>query len=311
MKHQIKNGQPQSGNSRPTKSQRESRSAQSACTRPNLPRDLDGSSSPNPITWSKKFFQVGTRQTFRTITAVKPVSQQYRNANRTLARPNGSEQTRQQILAAALRLFATHGYAGTSTQAIIAASRVSKPVLYYHFGSKAGLFRVIVDDAENQLLEVILKSKASAPDVRSQLEEICAALFQLARENPLVIGLAMELTAAARRCPVWKNCLGKLRRRHAVMGKIMDRGINEGLFGQEFSNEQLAVGFLGLVQGHILHFLCSPAWPLNRSRAEAVVFSFLNGTGDKPRNFPMSLSEKGAQLVGDDTAALPESSDRL
>ena len=137
----------------------------------------------------------------------------------SIARTNGSERTRQQILAAASRLFAAHGYAGTSTQAIIAASRVSKPVLYYHFGSKAGLFRVIVDEAENQLLEVTLKSKASATDVRRQLEEICAAMFQFTRENPAAIGLALELTAAARRCPARKQCLGKMRRRHAVIEK--------------------------------------------------------------------------------------------
>lgn len=203
----------------------------------------------------------------------------------SIARTNSSEQTRQQILAAALRLFAMHGYAGTSTQAIIAASRVSKPVLYYHFGSKAGLFRIIVDEVEDQLLEVILKSKAGASDVPSQLEEICAAMFQFARENPSVVGLALELTAAARRCPAWKQCLGKMRRRHAVIRNIMERGRNEGLFRQGFSNEQLVVGFLGLIHSHILNFLCNPTWPLNRSRAEAVVFSYLNGTADKPQNF--------------------------
>jgi hypothetical protein len=135
-------------------------------------------------------------------------------------------------------------------------------------------------------LEVILNSKAGASDVRSQLEEICAALFQFAHENPPVIGLAMELTAVARQCPAWKQCLGKIRQRYAVIGKIMERGRNEGLFRQEFSNSQLVVGFLGLIHGHILHFLCNPAWPLNRSGAEAVVFSFLNGTADQPRNFP-------------------------
>jgi len=53
-----------------------------------------------------------------------------------IARTNGSEHTRQQILAAALRLFATHAIAGTSTQAIIAASRVSKPVLYYTMAAR-------------------------------------------------------------------------------------------------------------------------------------------------------------------------------
>jgi AcrR family transcriptional regulator len=208
----------------------------------------------------------------------------------SIAPTNSGEQTRQQILAAALRLFAAHGYAGTSTHAIVAASRVSKPVLYYHFGSKAGLFRVIVDDAENQLLEVILKSKAGVSDVRSQLEEICTTMFQFARENPSAIGLALELTAAARRCPAWEQCIGKIRRRHAVIGSIMERGRNEGLFRQEFSHEQLVVGFLGLIHGHILHSLCNPAWPLNRSAAEAVVFSFLNGTADKPWNLSNSAT---------------------
>jgi AcrR family transcriptional regulator len=203
----------------------------------------------------------------------------------SIAQTDGSEQTRQQILAAALRLFATHGYAGTSTQAIIAASRVSKPVLYYHFGSKAGLFRVVVDKAENQLVGAILKSKAGAPDVRGQLSKICAALFQFARENPLVIGLALELTAAARPSPARKHCLGKIRRRHAVIGTIMERGRNAGLFRREFSKQQLVVGFLGLIHGHILHFLCNPSWPLSRSRAETVVLSFLNGTAGKSQNF--------------------------
>ena len=203
----------------------------------------------------------------------------------SIEQTNGSNQTRQQILAAALPLFATHGYAGTSTQAIIAAARVSKPVLYYHFGSKAGLFRVTVDEAENQLLEVILKSKAGASDVRNQLEEICAAMFQFARENPSVIGLTLELTAAARRCLFRKQCLEKMRQRQTVIGKIMEQGRNEGLFRQEFSNEQLVIGFLGLIHGHILHFLCNAAWPMNRIAADRVISSFLTGTIGKPNNF--------------------------
>lgn len=202
----------------------------------------------------------------------------------SIARTNGSEQTRQQILTAALRLFATHGYAGTSTQAIIAASRVSKPVLYYHFGSKAGLFRVVVDEAENQLLEVILKSKAEAADVRDQLEEICAAMFRFARENPLIIGLVLELTAAARQFPASKQSLGKIRRRHAVIENIMKHGVSEGLLRKEFNHEELVVSFFGMLQSHILHFLSNPQWPLNRSAADRVISSFLTGTAGKPKH---------------------------
>jgi AcrR family transcriptional regulator len=206
--------------------------------------------------------------------------------NSRIAQTNGSEQTRQQILAAALRLFAAHGYAGTSTQAIIAASRVSKPVLYYHFGSKAGLFRVIADEAENQLLEVILKSKASAPDVRSQLVEICAAMFQFAREHPSLAALTLELSSISRQCPSPKQSRGKIRQWHSLVGLVMGQGINEGLLREQFSNEELAIGFRGLIRSHILHYLSHPQWPLNRAMAERVVALFLNGTAGALPLFP-------------------------
>jgi len=207
-----------------------------------------------------------------------------------MARTNGSEQTRQQILAVALRLFAMHGYAGTSTQAIIAASRVSKPVLYYHFGSKAGLFRVIVDDAETQLLETILKSKADTTDVRSQLVEICAAMFQFARENPSLVALALELSSISRQCPSTKQCLGKIRQWQSIVGIVIEQGRNEGLLRKQFSSEELAVGFHGLIRSHILHSISHPQWPLNRSMSERVVSLFLNGTVGQLPNFPQHIT---------------------
>ncbi len=47
---------------------------------------------------------------------------------------------RERLLAAAARLFAAKGYAATSVRDILKAARVTAPVLYYHFGSKEGLF---------------------------------------------------------------------------------------------------------------------------------------------------------------------------
>jgi|GEM_PF-477352 len=195
----------------------------------------------------------------------------------SITRSTGGEQTRQQIMDAALRLFAAHGYAGTSTQAIVDASHVTKPVLYYHFGSKVGLFGVVVDETGNQLLEVILKSKAGASNVSGQMVEICAAIFQFARGNPSVIGLALELLRTVQQCPSWKPCLGKAHQPHVVIGKLMKQAVDEGILREEFSNDELVIGFLGLIRNHILHFLSNPQWPLSRHTAEHVVFLFLNG----------------------------------
>jgi TetR/AcrR family transcriptional regulator len=53
--------------------------------------------------------------------------------------------TKQMILAAGIDLFAEKGYAGTSVREIVERAGVTKPVLYYYFKSKAGLFRTILD----------------------------------------------------------------------------------------------------------------------------------------------------------------------
>jgi AcrR family transcriptional regulator len=53
-------------------------------------------------------------------------------------------QRREQILSVATKLFAAHGYEGTTTAAIAEAAGVTEPILYRHFSGKAELFIAIV-----------------------------------------------------------------------------------------------------------------------------------------------------------------------
>lgn len=53
---------------------------------------------------------------------------------------------REAILEAARDLFTTKGFAATAVREVCRAADVSPPVLYYHFGSKDGLFEAVVKD---------------------------------------------------------------------------------------------------------------------------------------------------------------------
>ena len=53
--------------------------------------------------------------------------------------------TRERLLETASHLFASKGYASTSVREIVARAGVSKPVLYYHFQSKEGLYYAILE----------------------------------------------------------------------------------------------------------------------------------------------------------------------
>ena len=71
---------------------------------------------------------------------------------------------RQRLLEAATELFAEKGYAGTSVRAIVDRVGVSKPVLYYYFKSKEGLFYAILEwaaDVQQEILNEIFATSGT------------------------------------------------------------------------------------------------------------------------------------------------------
>jgi TetR/AcrR family transcriptional regulator, regulator of autoinduction and epiphytic fitness len=75
-------------------------------------------------------------------THVKP-----RRAYRSTRRAEQTAQTRRDILAAAGALLRQRGYAGTSMPAIAGDAGVAIETIYRAFGSKAGLFKAVVEAA--------------------------------------------------------------------------------------------------------------------------------------------------------------------
>jgi TetR/AcrR family transcriptional regulator len=74
---------------------------------------------------------------------------------------------RQRLLETATELFAEKGYAGTSVREIVDRAGVSKPVLYYYFKSKEGLFYAILEwaaDAQQEILNEIFANAGTALD---------------------------------------------------------------------------------------------------------------------------------------------------
>ena len=66
------------------------------------------------------------------------------------------------LVLAGIDLFAEKGYASTSVREIVSVAGVTKPVLYYYFQSKEGLFKAILDSAAEEL-ERILEEALQKP----------------------------------------------------------------------------------------------------------------------------------------------------
>lgn len=88
------------------------------------------------------------------------------------------------ILVEATRLFAAHGYAGTSIQAVAAAVGVSKPTLVYHYGSKEGLREAVLDALMNHWRLDLPRLMAAASAGGPRLDALMAAFFDFFRADP-------------------------------------------------------------------------------------------------------------------------------
>jgi TetR/AcrR family transcriptional regulator len=80
---------------------------------------------------------------------------------------------RERLLAAALRLFAAKGYAATTVRDILRVAGVTAPVLYYHFGSKEGLFVGLFRDGFGVLESEMRKALSAAGTPGEKVRAFC------------------------------------------------------------------------------------------------------------------------------------------
>jgi len=107
---------------------------------------------------------------------------------------NGHEQgAKSRLLEAGIALFAQKGYTGTSVREIVASAGVTKPVLYYYFKNKEGLFRAILDRAaksQEALLEQVLETPGSVLD---RLIDLYSRVYQGVLENQTLFRMIHNL----------------------------------------------------------------------------------------------------------------------
>src|SRR3954453_11473435 len=89
-----------------------------------------------------------------------------------------------QIARVAARLFATKGYDATSVRTIVEEAGVTKPTLYYHFGSKEGLAQSLLTVPMTELVAATRAIVEEAGDPVEALVRITEVHFAFCREDP-------------------------------------------------------------------------------------------------------------------------------
>ncbi|MBB4840350.1 TetR/AcrR family transcriptional regulator [Sphingomonas kyeonggiensis] len=146
-----------------------------------------------------------------------------------MADDNFTERNRQEIIAIATRHFADKGFAGARVDEIAAATATSKRMIYYHFGSKDGLYRAVLTEAYRGFRSAELDTGLDALPAIDALARLTAHSFDFHFRHPELVRLVMDENM--RRGPH----VGAISegRNEVVLPRtqaLLDRGVAEGSF---------------------------------------------------------------------------------
>jgi AcrR family transcriptional regulator len=90
---------------------------------------------------------------------------------------------RAQLVEIGRRVFAQRGYEATSVEEIAERAKVSKPIVYEHFGGKEGLYAVVVDREVEHIVGSI-EAAVSSGTPRERLDGAALAFMTYVKERP-------------------------------------------------------------------------------------------------------------------------------
>jgi AcrR family transcriptional regulator len=126
-----------------------------------------------------------------------------------------SATTRAALVAAATRLFAERGYAGTGREEIVRAAGLTRGALYHHYADKADLFRAVFEAVEEQVMGRIAEAASGTGDPVEQLRRGCRAYLDEALDPGVrricIIDAPAVLDEATRRDIATRYALGMVR----------------------------------------------------------------------------------------------------
>ena len=155
-------------------------------------------------------------------------------------------EVRDRILEEATRLFAERGYGGAAVREIVEAAGVTKPVLYYHFGNKEGLFLETVRLHMGRLGLVMSQAVAGPGPVPLRLERFLTSYLDWLAANQD----ALKLMVACRHTPddgqPELDMMSMHRQHGEILAGLLAEGVSQGAVRSDVNPQDLVMGLIGM-----------------------------------------------------------------
>src|SRR3954449_4795524 len=182
-----------------------------------------------------------------------------------------AEDKRQQILSAAVRVFAAQGYEATRVGDVAKEAGVAYGLVYHYFGSKDAVLEAVFREQWGRLLAAVALAQETGATAPEQLGLVVKIVLRTWRDDPnLVRLLVREIT----RSPHIQDELDEIGQAFASLERIVRRGQEEGTFRSDVDARTAAWMVYGALEevltGWVLGQLADDAAHVSSAEREVI-----------------------------------------
>jgi AcrR family transcriptional regulator len=183
---------------------------------------------------------------------------------------------RQRLLSCATQLFTRKGYTATTVREIVEAAGVTKPVLYYYFRNKEGIYLELIRDAFAKFDALLDTSRGQRGSATERLLRLSDQVFSLFMENIEVARLWYSIYyGPPQGAPFFDFDTYHLKFQDA-MRRLVKEGIRKGEFDRGNADD-MVWAIIGAVNVAMEVQLCHPDMGIERKRLAGILKLIFQG----------------------------------
>ena len=159
-------------------------------------------------------------------------------------------ENQEKILQVGLDLFAERGYDAVGVQEIADAAGITKPTLYYYFGSKEGLLESILSSHFSILFNELDKTAIYQGDVKNALESVTRTYFRFASSQMTFYRFQLACWFAPPQSAAFRAILNYGQKQQEILEVLFQQAAQDhgNMRGRQ---QRYAASFLGLINTYI------------------------------------------------------------
>jgi AcrR family transcriptional regulator len=165
--------------------------------------------------------------------------------------PQRDPDVRDRIFNSALRRFSEKGYAATSLREVSEDAQTTKPMIYYYFGSKEGLYSSIIREILEEMASAIIRDLPSAAAPVDQVLEYSRRYLDHFLQNEEIIALVLRQVFGLGGVPMATFSEALVDEVRKPLDEILCAGMQDHTF-REASVDHCATAITGILNMFIL-----------------------------------------------------------